>query len=225
MIPNSLSLDLQDAYNFLQFWINKNQSGWYSPEDLDMLVDKGQLTYYKDCFIKYGTGQRLNDALAPFKKKLPFTTDSTGFLSVPNDYMDLITIGPAVGGITMECPVLNDDELTGRKKSQVIPNTISAPFAEEIENWNYQLYPQVLQSGIITYFSRPPAPKFVYTTVSGRVIVYDKTASTQLLWGDDEVQSVLIAALRSIGINIGEQDIQQFANQINAENLMSTMKI
>lgn len=218
-------MDLLKAYNILNFFINKAQGAFYSYSELDLMADAGQLTYYKNCFIKYGTGQRLNDALSPFKKKTSFTTDSTGFLSVPDDYMDLINIGPTVDGITVECPVLNDDEITGRRKSQVIPNTTSAPFAEEIENWDYQLYPKVVQTGVLTYFSRPPAPKFVYTTVSGRVIVYDQSASTQLLWGDDEIQSVLIATLRSIGINIGEQDIQQFANQINAENLMSTMKI
>lgn len=218
-------MDLQVAYNQLLFWVNKSQGLWYSPADLDAIVDSGQLSYYKDCFIKYGTGQRLNDALAPFKKKAPFTTDANGLLTVPGDYMDLIDIRPAVAGIPYECPVLNDDEITGRLKSQVIPNTTSNPFAEEVANWDYQLYPQVTQSGTLTYFSRPPAPFFKYTTVSGRVIVYDQAGSAQLLWGDDEVQPLLIWVLRSVGINVGEKDIQEFADEINKENLLSTLKI
>ena len=218
-------MDLQEAYNFLLFWTNKRQSTWYTPQELDDVVDKAQLSYYKDCFIKYGTGQRLNDALAPFKKKASFTTDSNGLLTVPNDYMDLINIEPSVGGVPAECPVLNDDELTQRKKSQVIPMSTSKPFAEEVENWDYQLYPMVQQSGILSYFRRPPAPKYVYTVISGRVIVYNAGASTQLLWGDDEVQSVLIRALATVGINLSEQDLESFAQETNKENLLSTLKI
>lgn len=208
-------MDLQVSYNILNFYINKAQGGFYPPQEIDRIVDVGQLRYYKNCFIKYGTGQRLNDALAPFKKKVTFTTDDNGLLTTPSDYMDLINILPD-GALT--CPVINDDELDYRKKSQVIPMSLTRPFAEEIASWDYQLYPQQVQTGILTYFMRPPAPKFVYTTVSGRIIVYDQANSTQLLWGDDEVDSVLIAALESIGINLSESDILQWSIAKNTQN-------
>jgi len=213
-------LDLQVSLNLLNFYINKAQGAWYPPEELCAIADNGQLRYYKNCFIKHGTGQRLNDALAPFKKKVPFTTDANGLLSVPNDYMDLIDISP---NNALTCPVLNDDELAMRKKSQVIPMSLNRPFAEEVEDWDYQLYPQVVQSGILTYFSRPPVPVFVYTIVSGRVIVYNQGASTQLLWGDDEIDSVLLAALETIGINLGEADILQWSMAKNAQNMLIKM--
>lgn len=218
-------MDLQESYNFLLFWVNKFQGSWYPPEELDAITDKGQLSYYKDCFIKYGTGQRLNDALAPFKKIIPFATDSTGLLVSPIDYMDLIDIITTPGGVRVPCPVVNDDEITNRVKSQVIPMSITAPFAEEVSDWNYQLYPQQQQSGFISYFSRPPKPFFSYTVVSGRVIVYNKFSSTQLGWGDDEVLPVLIKTLSTIGINLSAMDLAQWADQKDKENLLSTVKI
>lgn len=218
-------MDLAVAYNQLNFWINKSQGLWYSPPDLDAIVHQGQLSFYESCFIKYGTGQRLNDALAPFKKTILFTTDANGLLTSPDDYMDLIDIIPSVDGIPQICPVVNDDEVTYRRRSQVIPNTLTAPFAEEITDWNYQLYPMQSQSGKFSYFSEPIPPLFKYTVVSGRVIVYNQAGSTQLAWGSGEVQGVLISTLRSVGINIGENDIQAFAEQANKENLMSSIKI
>lgn len=218
-------MDLKEAYDRLNFWINKKQGAFFTYAELDSTVDGGQLTYYKNCFIKYGTGQRLNDALAPFKKKVPFTTDTNGLLTVPDDYMDLIDIQPIVNGKPVVCPEVNDDERTGRQNSQLIPNTISRPFCEEVEGWNYQLYPKVQQTGTLTYFSRPPAPKFVYTTVSGRVIVYDAVGSTQLLWGDDEIYPVLIFSLQSIGIDMSEQDIQAFAETKATQDLTTNIKI
>jgi hypothetical protein len=217
-------LDLRDSYNFLQFWVGKYTGAWYSPPEIDKLVDKGQLSYYKKCFKKYGTGQRLDDALAPFKKKVPFTTNSVGFLSTPSDYMDLIDILCLPGGNPVTCPVINEDEITNRRNSQLIPNSITAPFAEEIQNWNYQLYPMVLQSGTLSYFSRPPAPFFSYTVVSGRVIVYNANASTQLSWGDDEVEEVLLETLSSIGINLLSAELIQWQQVKGQQNLMGIMK-
>lgn len=208
-------MDLQEAYNRLNFFINKAQGAFYTFDELDAMTDTGQMRYYKNCFIKYGTGQRLNDALAPFKKKIPFTTNASGLLTTPNDYMDLISILPDGA---LDCPVVNDDEIAYRKKSQVIPMSLSRPFAEETTNWNYQLYPQSQQSGTLSYFSRPPAPKYAHTVVSGRVIVYDQSASTQLLWGDDEIESVLLACLESIGINMSEPDLLQWSQIKNTQN-------
>lgn len=218
-------MDLQVAYNRLNFWINKKQGKWYSPPELDDIVDDGQMSYYKDCFIKYGTGQRLSDALANFKRKIPFTTNSNGVLTTPDDYMDLIDIRPVVSGKSVICPVINDDETTNRQNSQVIPNTIGAPFAEIIEGWDYQLYPMTTQTGTFAYYSRPPKPIFNYTTVSGRVIVYNAALSTQLGWPDDEVKPLLIWTLQSIGINMSEQDISVFAETKTQQNLLSNIKI
>jgi hypothetical protein len=221
----TLSLDLRVAYNQLLFWVNKIQGAYYPPQVLDEKVDFGQLSYYKNCFIKYGTGQRLDDALAPFKTQVAFTTSSTGVLTSPDDYMDLIDIIPIVGTTRVTCPVLNEDEVTGRLNSQLIPVTVNRPFAEEITDWNYQLYPQVQQSGLLSYFRRPAKPVFKYTVISGRVIVYDQAGSTQLEWGDDEIQSLLIFTLKSIGINLSDQEILQFAELTGQQNLLSTLKV
>jgi hypothetical protein len=219
-------LDLKVAYNQLLFWVNKAQGLWYPPEELDAIVHKGQLSFYEDCFDRYGVGQRLTDALAPFKKpSLPFTTSSTGLLTTPDDYLDLISIYTTVNGVRRPCPLVNEDEVTYRVNSQVIPNTINNPFAEITKDWDFQLYPQVQHTGAISYFRRPVAPVFVYTLVSGRVIVYDQGASTQLEWADTQIQSLLIWTLRSIGINVGEKDIQEFSDQVNKENLLSAIKI
>ena len=217
-------MDLNDAYNFLQFWINKYLGAWYTPGEIDKLVDKGQLSYYKKCFKKYGTGQRLNDALAPFKKKVSFTTDTNGILTTPDDYMDLIDIICSINNGLVTCPVINDDEVTNRTNSQLIPVSLTSPFAEEITDWNYQLTPKVQQTGTLSYFSRPVAPQYSYTVVSGRVIVYNAGLSEQLAWGDDEVEEVLLETLSSLGINLLSQEITQWQQIKSEQNMMGIMK-
>lgn len=221
-------MDLQVVYNQLLFWVNLKQGGWYPPEELDAIVDKGQLSYLKDCYIKYGTSQRYTDALAPFKKRNSFVANSVGVMTKPGDYMHLIAISPEVNGKPVSCPMLNGDEITYRVNSQVIPNTTSNPFAEREQiagGLNFQLYPKVAQSGTISFFARPVAPKFSYTLVSGRVIVYNQFASVQLAWPDDEIQPLLIWTLQSIGINLSEPDVSQFAETKSQQNFLSTIKI
>ena len=217
-------MDLNDAYNYLQFWINKYLGAWYAPGEIDKLVDKGQLSYYKKCFKKYGTGQRLNDALAPFKKKVPFTTDVNGILTTPSDYMDLIDIICTINNGLVTCPVINDDEITNRTNSQLIPVSLTSSFAEEITDWNYQLTPKVQQTGTLSYFSRPVAPQYSYTVVSGRVIVYNAGLSKQLAWGDDEIEEVLLETLSSLGINLLSQEITQWQQIKSEQNMMGIMK-
>lgn len=221
-------MDLNDVYNQLLFWVNKYKGGWFPPEELDGIVDFGQLAYYKDCFIKYGTGQRLTDALAPFKTTYNFdpivNQNPNGLIATPDNYMDLIDCYVIINGNRVAVPILNEDEIDFRTNSQVLPMA-QYPFGELVANWNIQLYPQVPATGAISYFFRPPKPFYSYTVVSGRVIVYNASLSTQLLWGDDEIQSLIIKTLETIGINLTAADLTQWAGQKDQQNLLSVMKI
>lgn len=217
-------MDLNQSYNQLLFWINKYQGAWFPPPELDDIVDFGQLAHYKKLFVKYGTGQRLDDALAPLKVKAPFTTDANGKLTMPSNYMDLIDIECSINGGVVTCPSVNADERTNRVNSQVIPLSTSSPFAELIQNWNFQLYPKVQQTGTISFFIRPPKPFYSYTVVSGRVIVYNAVKSTQLVWGDDEVRPMLLTVLETLGINLSAADLVQWAGMKDQENFLSVVK-
>lgn len=224
-------MDLQAAYTFLNFWIGKVTGAWYPPETLDLITDRGQMAHYKDCYAQYGTSQRLTDALASFKTTFAFNSGNTpgGLIPTPSNYFDLIDLYTIVMDATntpRRCPVpiINEDEITGRVNSQVIPMSVSKPFGELVGDWDIQLYPQVPQTGVMSYFRRPAAPHFAYTTVSGRVIVYNAGASTQLEWSDTEVDSVLLCTLQSIGINLTPQQLQEWATMREQMNVTSKVK-
>lgn len=227
-------MDLQVSYDFLNLCINKQQGVFYSPPQLDSLVDRGQQSLYSDYYPQYGTSERMRDALAPFKtKKLITLVDSPGgFVTYPDDVpdgmmglqdiLDFEAIITDVNGNTrpVACPFLNEDERTDRINSQIIPLSTSFPFAETMDT-GFQLYPKQPQAGTLTYLRRPKPPFFKYTVVSGRVIVYDQAGSTQLEWFDKDQNAVLIKALSFIGINISEQDILQYAETKDQQNINS----
>lgn len=224
-------MDLNEAYTLLNFYINKEQGGWFAPEELTRIVDRAQKTLYNTYYTKYATSQRLDDAMAPFKVDFQFTTltTSNGLIPTPNDYLDLLalyTLRVDVNNVAHKraVEIINEEELAIRTESQVVPVTLDDPIGVIKENWDIQLYPAVPQSGLLMYLREPVAPFFAYSLVSGRVIVYNQGASTQLEWSDKDVETILLIALNGLGINLSENDVMQWSEIKTQQNFTSVIK-
>lgn len=225
-------MNISECLDFLQFWINKVTGAWYPPEQLVQLIDRGQLAHYTDLKPKYATSQYIKDALSPFKRKWQFNPTSTisGYIVVQDpDYLDLIDlqIQYQISALTVYYPVdiVNEDERANRLNSQIDPVTITSPIAEQEAQRYFRMWPLSGYTGTINYFRRPVAPVFGYYTVSGRIIVYDPTTSTQLEWRDTEIDSILLKSLRSIGINLTSADIAQWSEQQSGQNFSGVNKL
>jgi hypothetical protein len=176
---------------------------------------------------KYATSQLIKDALSPFRETYNFTTQVSGYVIVPaTDYMDLLDIQIyfQVSNRTIYYPIklYNEDERADRLNSQLDPVTITSPIGEQTAHKTFRLYPVNAYNGNVSYLRRPVKPVFGYNTISGRVIVYDSATSTQLEWRESEIPMVIIKALSSLGINIGSQEVQQWAQVKSESNYMNT---
>lgn len=216
-------MDLNDQLNFLNFYINKSLGAYYTVPELESVLNVGQMSLFEDLHPKYATSQRVKDALAPFKSIYNFTTAISGYVIVPDTnylkFLDLQTYFQ-ISNRTIYYPVklINEDERANRLNSQTDPVTITSPVGEQIAQKTFRLYPIGVYNGNITYLRRPVAPVFAYNVISGRVIVYDSAGSTQLEWGQDWINIILIKALKSVGINIGEADVLGFAQTMSEAN-------
>jgi hypothetical protein len=86
-------VNLNDIFNFLNFYINKFTGSWYTIEELEDLLDFGQMALYSDLKPKYATSQLIKDALSPFRETYNFTTQISGYVIVPDStYLDLLDI-------------------------------------------------------------------------------------------------------------------------------------
>ena len=85
--------------------------------------------------------------------------------------------------------------------------------------YQIQLYPSTdSYTGTLYYMKRPIKPVYGYTIVGGRQIVYNPETSTQLQWRDTDIDTILLKALSSIGINLSDQEVSQFAELKSSEN-------
>lgn len=214
-------MNLNEAYEFLNFWINKTFGYYYSPEELDLIVDRGSQKLFDTLQPIYATSQRIKDALSPFRGSYSFGPSESvnGLIQIPSNlnYLSLLdlSINYAISarGITKYVPVElpNEDERADRLNSQVDPVTATSPIGEMIGKGQIQLYPEVQYNGKITFLRKPVKPYFAYTLISGRVISYDPVNSVQLEWAENWQNEVLVRALSSVGINIGVAEVVQWA--------------
>ena len=220
-------MNLNDIFNFLNFYINKFTGSWYTIEELEDLLDFGQMALYSDLKPKYATSQLIKDALSPFRDTYNFTTQISGYVIVPDStYLDLLDIQIyfQVSNRTVYYPVdlVNEDTRAQRLNSQIDPVTITSPIGEQTAPRTFRLYPIGVYNGNVTYLRRPIKPVFGYSVISGRIIVYDPNTSTQLEWRETEIPSIIIKALSSIGINIGSQEVMQWSEIKSQQNYLNT---
>ncbi len=216
-------MNIQEALDYLNFWINKKTGAWYTVSELIEVVDAGQMALYRDIKPKYAVSQWVKDALSPFREKYNFTTQVSGYITVPDtDYLDLLDIQIyfQISNRTVYAPIklINEDERAQRLNSQIDPVTTTSPIGEQVGLKTFLLYPAGAYNGNVTYLRRPVKPVFGYTVISGRVIVYDPNNSTQLEWRETEHIPLLLKGLQSIGINLSDQEIQNFAQIKTQEN-------
>jgi hypothetical protein len=135
------------------------------------------------------------------------------------NYLDLLDITVKVNEIYHAVKMVNEDELSNRLNSQIDPVNASNPVGEVLQLRKIQLYPKVnTYTGAVSYMRKPIKPVYGYTVVGGRTIVYDPATSTQLEWRESDVNMVLLKALSSIGINLSDAEVSQFAEVKSQQN-------
>jgi hypothetical protein len=226
-------MDLQLCFDFINFWYKKNTGSYFTVSELEQVIDRGQMSLYEDLQPKYATSQRIKDALVPFRDTYDFNSTNTvsGYIVVPSNrnYLNLLDVQVHFGisGREFYVPVhmINEDERAHRLNSQIDPVTTSAPIGEMTAPRYIKLYPTSGYTGTVTFLRRPVIPVFNYTLISGRVIVYNQEASTQLEWPENWITPVLIKALQNIGINLGSADLVQWSEAKSAQNYQSVNMI
>lgn len=223
-------MNLQQVFNYLNFFINKYTGAWYTVTELEQLLDRGQMAYYSDIKAKYATSQLVKEILSPFRSLYNFTTQVSGYVIVPDTaYLDLLDIQIyfTVSNRTVYAPVklVNEDERANRLNSQIDPVTATSPIGEQVTTKTFRLYPAGIYNGNVTYLRRPIAPVFGYSVLSGRVIVYDSGTSTQLEWRETELVPIMLKSLQSIGINLRDAEIAQFSEAKTMENFQGVNRL
>jgi hypothetical protein len=205
-----MAYNINDIYNQMLFIVRKERGVFVTVNEAMQTLDNAQLEATEEWFSTYGATQIIHDAIRKLRVQKSFTSDSTGLVTFDSDYLHLIGGAYTVSGSTINnVRFLNEDELALALKSQLRVVSTSNPIAIDA-SVGFRLYPAATQSGFYNYLRRPATPVLGYTQ-SGRTITYDPNTSTQLEFTDVYINNIISRALKFWGINMAEQDIQQFA--------------
>lgn len=211
-----MARNINDIYNFVLYIVRKERGVFINPTSFNANINAGQLDAVQDWFAPYGQTQNLHDALRPIRVYYQFTSDSSGFVSFPSNYIHLLGQPFTVAGSTVNrIDFVNEDELPFALTSQLRAVSNSYPIAVDT-NVGFSIYPQQTQVGFFNYLRLPNAPIFGYTQV-GRVITYNVNSSVQIEFLDTYVNNILAKSLKYAGINMNEQQVSQFAEIYSQE--------
>ena len=205
-----MAYNINDVYNFLVFIVRKERGVFITIPEAMQTIDNAQLEATEDWFSQYGVTQIIHDAIRKLRSQVQFTSNSDGSVDFVSDYLHMIGNPYTVTGSTINAVrFVNEDELPFALTSQLRPVSTAKPIAKDTAV-GFQIYPQSTQTGFYNYLRRPATPVLGYTQ-TGRTITYNPNTSVQLEFTDVYINNIIARALKFWGINMAEQDIQQFA--------------
>ena len=113
------------------------------------------------------------------------------------------------------CDDLSSSEFYDRINNPITIPTLYSPVSVWQSEDVIQLFPSTITSANIKYYTYPIEAVFVVTADPTTLLpVYDAGSSTELEWDDINKVDLAQMVLRSAGVNMQRNDIQNYANNI-----------
>lgn len=153
--------------------------------------------------------QRISDIGRRFKVSTTLVP-VTGFAPIPADYFYVTGINSGSGTLTRPVEILTDAEWGPRIGDPLVPATINEPLSRFLAS-TIELLPTSITTFDWTYLRKPTEPVYA-TKIENGITVYDSGASTELDWGDVEIQDIIALILMDVGVPVDPSSIEQYAN-------------
>jgi hypothetical protein len=167
--------------------------------------------------INYSQNENIRQRLSPLITSATLTINGSGEAAYPADYVQADTI---ITTAFNRVRFAQQDTLYSYYNSQIDPIATNPIYL--LEPTGFQFYPITLGSAILTYVKDASEIIWGYNTVSGRPVynptTYNPstqpTGSQQPVWDNVDLLEIIARALKLIGLNLQDGQVQQYANQV-----------
>lgn len=215
-------MNINEAFTFLNFISNKNQSGTVTPSQFNQIAERAQIELVEKDYFQWQKTQEITDALSVFLKTNATSVPSTGQLVYPSDYLHTISmrhyfVFNTDGGKEVTVEQVSNKEYGNRTESE-----INIPSSRHPIYTDYAAYMQFAPKsiGLVTmdYFRQPLTPIWNYTLVNSRP-VFNPTGSID--WElPNQVHNELIWRMCSyLGINLQAAELTQYSEMQKQQTL------
>lgn len=237
-----ISIDTLKQY--VDYISNKEQSGNnYSPKQFNMLVSRavddierwliGLVAQYSPSeplpAVAYDLTQKVKDDLRFLKNTVVISVDSNGFMTIPEDYIYLASIGfrhvenncetgtPDVNNISVE--VVSDDNWNGRLGNAIKKPTHEFPACNFYDKTKVLFSPKDLGSVTFSYLKKMTTPVWAYTLDDNDNAIYDSGNSTDIDLPEILLNDVSRIIVGYMGINIREDQLIQYSELVKSKGI------
>ncbi len=229
-------MNVNDMYRICQFAVNKAQNGYLTPSEFNLIINQAQISYQDyllgeflqyqygrpQARINYSQNENIRQRLSPLIAEATLTINgTTGQAPYPADYVQADAV---ITNSFNRVRYVQQDSLYSYYNSQIDPIATNPIYL--LEPTGFQFYPVTLGSAILTYVKDAPEIVWAYTTVSGRPVyaatqtgagVTPTTGTVQPVWDNVDLLEIIARALKLIGLNLQDGQVQQYANQVTQQ--------
>ena len=222
-------VNIDTVYQKVLVLANKEQRGYITPQEFNLIADKAQLdildSYFHEIKMallkpKNQTGfsdelEILSEKLQPFKSTTTIeNNDASSSLTLPTDLYRIDTVFRAEG----EVVELSKKEVLLTENNPLTKATVNRTVYVREASDSITLYPTPVSTQInpisfeIQYFKKPTSPNWGYVVVNEKAL-YNSNTSTDFELHISEEENLVLRILMLAGLTIKQPDVIQAGGQ------------
>lgn len=216
-------MDVNQVYDLIKFIANKNQQGYITPSQFNLIINQAQNSYTSFLLgsfqqytpgrpmarVELGNNSIVRQRLAPIIKATTLTIDGTGFSPYPTDYVQVDAIRT---DSLQRVRFVQQDSLYSYYNSVIDPVATNPIYL--LEDTGLRFYPITLGSAKLSYVSDPVDIVWAYTLDANGRPVYDPANSVDPVWHVTSILEIVTRALAMVGVNLQAGAVSQYAQEI-----------
>lgn len=215
------------VYRLMQFCINKNQQGYLTPAEFDLVINQAQLdllNYLLGQVQQYqpgrpyprvglGMSETIRSSLAALIDPLTtLTIDGTGVAAYPDDFQFTDTM---LTTTMQRVRYVQQDSLFSYLGSVITP--VAAHPIYLINSAGFQFYPITLGNALLSYVHTPRAIVWNFNPDANGRPIYTPTGSFDPEWYDVDCFQLIVRALALVGLNLQLPQVMQYSQMIKTQ--------
>ncbi len=223
-------MDVNQVYLLCQYCVAKNTAqGYLSPDDFNMVINVAQKSYtdyllgeYQQYQVKrpipivaFGETERIRTSLAPLisEEVIPVNGVS-GIGAFPYGFIQVDAMWGQYGYYNIR--FTEQDRLSANIRSVIdTPTNDNAVYL--IRHEGFQFFPPTIGSVRCSYVENPPSIIWGYLPDANDLPVWNPSTSTNPVWEDTDMLSIIVRALAIVGVNLQMNVVQQYSQVIKTQ--------
>ena len=217
-------MTVNDMYEIEQYIVNKNQNGYLSPDEFNLINRQAQYSYLNYLLgqfqqyqaqrpmprVQYSENQRTRQSLTPLIYGYNLNVDVNGRSPYPGDYQQTDAMWTLYG--LQKIKYVEQNFVSSYFISTINPIATNPIYL--IEDGGFKFYPLTLGNAKLNYVRTPPDIIWGYDLGINGLPIYNPSKSQDPVWYDTDIFEIIVRALKIVSVNLQAAQVSSLAQDI-----------